>query len=83
MRSASGLSAGVRRELPDWILIVNAAHARRVLGEREALNTIARTGPWGRLRPLRALPQVPADPAVAVIRRERLGGLIHEYAQVA
>jgi hypothetical protein len=32
--------------------------------------------------PLRPLPD-PVDADVKVIRRDRLGGLIHEYAQVA
>jgi hypothetical protein len=32
---------------------------------------------------LRALPQAPADPTATVIRRDLLGGLIHEYAQIA
>ena len=32
--------------------------------------------------PLRALPD-PVDADVKVIRRDRLGGLLHEYAQVA
>jgi putative transposase len=74
----------IRRELLDRILIVNAAHAGRVLGEYEAhFNTHRPHRSLGQAAPLRALPSVPADPAVAVIRRDRLGGLIHEYAQVA
>ena len=74
----------VRRELLDRILIVNAAHAGRVLGEYEAhFNTHRPHRSLGQAAPLRALPSVPADPTVAVIRRDRLGGLIHEYAQVA
>jgi hypothetical protein len=32
--------------------------------------------------PLRALPG-PSDAAIKVTRRDRLGGLLHEYAQVA
>jgi putative transposase len=32
--------------------------------------------------PLRALPD-PVDADIKVIRRDRIGGLIHEYAQVA
>lgn len=74
----------VRRELLDRILIVNAGHARRVLREYEAHFHTHR--PHRSLRqaaPLRALPSVPADPTVAVIRRDRLGGLIHKYAHVA
>jgi len=74
----------IRRELLDRILIVNAAHARKVLGEYEDhFNTHRPHRSLGQAAPLRALPSVPADPTVAVIRRDRLGGLIHEYAQVA
>ena len=73
----------IRRELLDRILIVNAAHARKVLGEYEAhFNTHRPHRSLGQAAPLRALPSVPADPTAAVIRRDRLG-LIHEYAQVA
>ncbi|GAA3470469.1 hypothetical protein GCM10018965_050220 [Nonomuraea roseola] len=36
----------------------------------------------GQAAPLRALPD-PAEDDIKVIRRDRLGGLIHEYAQVA
>jgi hypothetical protein len=55
-----------------------------VLGEYEAhFNTHRPHWSLGQAAPLRALTQVPADPAVAVVRRDRLGGLIHEYAQVA
>jgi putative transposase len=74
----------VRRELLDRILIVTAAHARLVLGEYEAhFNTRRPHRSLGQAAPLRALASVPADPTAAVIRRDRLGGLIHEYAQVA
>jgi putative transposase len=65
------------------ILIVSAAHATRVLGEYEAhFNTPRPHGSLGQAAPLRALPSVPANPTTAVSRRDRLGGLIHEYAQV-
>jgi putative transposase len=74
----------VRRELLDRILILNAAHARRVLREYEThFNTHRPHRSLSQAAPLRALPSVPADPTAAVIRRDRLGGLIHEYAQVA
>ncbi|MEV5897579.1 hypothetical protein [Nonomuraea fuscirosea] len=36
----------------------------------------------GQAAPLRALPD-PVKDDIKVIRRDRLGGLIHEYAQVA
>ena len=74
----------IRRELLDRILIVNAAHARRVLREYEThFNSHRPHRSLGQAAPLRTLPQVPADPTSTVIRHDRLGGLIHEYAQVA
>nr|WP_281286339.1 integrase core domain-containing protein [Actinoallomurus bryophytorum] len=71
------------RELLDRILIVNGAHLRKVLTEYEDhFNT---------RRPHRALNQAgaprplpdPTDADIKVIRRDRLRGLIHEYAQFA
>jgi hypothetical protein len=41
------------------------------------------TAPLGQAAPLRPVPQLSADPAVQVGRRVSLGGVIHEYAQVA
>ena len=74
----------VRRELLDRILIVNAAHARSVLREYEVhFNTHRPHRSLSQAAPLRALPSVPADQTATVVRRDRLGGLIHEYAQVA
>jgi len=74
----------VRRELLDRILIVNTAHAAAVLHEYEDHFNSHR--PHRALRqaaPVRPLPQHPAGPGVRVLRHDRLGGLIHEYAQVA
>ncbi len=74
----------VRRELLDRILIVNAAHARTVLAEYEThFNTHRPHRALGQAGPLRPLPSVAADPTATVVRRDRLGGLLHEYAQVA
>ncbi|MGH3382115.1 MAG: integrase core domain-containing protein [Actinoallomurus sp.] len=73
----------VRRELLDRILIINAAHLRKVL--TEYVNHFNAHRPHRALNqasPLRALPG-PVDADIKVIRRDRLGGLIHEYAQVA
>jgi putative transposase len=73
----------VRRELLDRILIVNAAHLRKVLTEYESHFNASR--PHRALKqasPLRALPD-PVDADIKVIRRDRLGGLLHEYSQVA
>jgi putative transposase len=69
----------IRRELLDRILIVNAAHATSVLREYEAhFNPHRPHRSLSQAAPLRALPPVPADPTAAVIRSDRLGGLIHE-----
>jgi transposase InsO family protein len=77
-------AGSLRRELLDRILIVNTAHAKRVLCEYEThFNTHRPHRSLNQAAPLRALPPVPADPDATVTRHDRLGGLIHEYAQVA
>ncbi|GAA1686380.1 hypothetical protein GCM10009733_098820 [Nonomuraea maheshkhaliensis] len=74
---------GLRRELLDRILIVNARHLRRVLASCEThFNEHRPHRSLGQAAPLRALPD-PAEADMKVIRRDRLGGLIHGYAQVA
>jgi transposase InsO family protein len=76
--------ASARRECPDRMLITGERHLRLVLGEY-----IDR---YNSHRPHRALQQFPpAGPShppaigtnIQVLRRDRLGGLIREYAQVA
>jgi putative transposase len=73
-----------RRECLDRMLIAGERHLRLVLGEY--------TDHYNSHRPHRALHQSPPagrrhQPAlganVRVLRRDRLGGLIHEYSQVA
>jgi putative transposase len=74
----------VRRELLDRILIVNRRHLETVLAEYVAHFNDHR--PHRALRqaaPLRPLPQSASPPDLHLRRRDRLGGLIHEYAQVA
>jgi transposase InsO family protein len=74
---------GLRRELLDRILIVNARHLRRVLATYEThFNEHRPHRSLGQAAPLRALPDL-VEGDIKVIRRDRLGGLIHEYAQVA
>lgn len=74
----------LRRELLDRILIVNTAHARAVLGEYEAhFNPHRPHRALKQAAPLRPIPSGPAEPTATVVRRDRLGGLFHEYAQVA
>jgi putative transposase len=73
----------VRRELLDRILIVNARHLRKLLAQYEThFNTRRPHRALSQASPLRALPD-PVDADIKVIRRDRLGGLLHEYAQVA
>lgn len=73
----------LRREILDRMLIVNARHLRHVLAEYEThFNTHRPHRSLGHAAPLRALPQPDADDT-KIIRRDRLGGMIHEYAQVA
>jgi transposase InsO family protein len=73
----------VRREILDRTLIMNDRHLRKVLSEYE--DHFNRHRPHRALNqasPLRALPD-PIDADIKVTRRDRLGGLLHEYAQVA
>jgi putative transposase len=73
----------VRRELLDRILIVNARHLRKLLVEYETHFNMHRPHrALDQASPLRALPD-PVDADINVTRRDRLGGLLHEYAQVA
>jgi putative transposase len=73
----------VRAECLDWLLILNRRHLERVLrGYVEHYNTE---------RPHRALALRPPDPSSAakgaavgeIQRRDKLGGLIHEYYRAA
>jgi putative transposase len=76
----------VRAECLDWLLIVNRSHLERVLR--------VFAGHYNSHRPHRALNLKPPDPAARklqvmhsptnlVERRDRLGGLIHEYRLAA
>ena len=73
-----------RRECLDRMLITGERHLRLVLGEyadhyntHRPHRTLQQNPPAGRAHP-------PAEvTGMRVLRRDRLGGLIHEYAQVA
>jgi transposase InsO family protein len=74
----------IRRELLDRILIINQRHAAVVLREYQHHYNSHR--PHRTLRqaaPLRPLPQPTTSEANTVRRHDRLGGLLHEYQQVA
>jgi hypothetical protein len=70
-----------RAECLDRLLIVNEAHLRHVLA--------GYVGHYNRARPHRGLdqqtpmPHVPSEPNGVVMRRDVLGGLIHEYDREA
>jgi Integrase core domain len=73
----------VRRELLDQILIVNHRHLEHVLAEYIAhFNHHRPHRGLHQAAPLKPLPP-PTQPDLRLRRRDRLGGLIHEYAQVA
>ena len=73
-----------RRECLDRMLITGERHLRLVLGEyadhynpHRPHRTLQQNPPAGRAHP-------PAEvTGMCVLRRDRLSGLIHEYAQVA
>jgi putative transposase len=74
----------VRREVLDWMLVLGCRQRRSVLAEyadhddgHRPHRALGQAPPFG--------PGVPVVlvPAGRVVRRDRLGGLIHEYAQVA
>jgi putative transposase len=74
----------IRRELLDRILIVNQRHATAVLSEyQDHFNCHRPHRALGQAAPLRRLPEHhPAD-TCSIRRLDRLGGLLHEYQQVA
>jgi putative transposase len=74
----------VRRELLDRTLINNQRHAAAVLTEyAEHYNSHRPHRCLGQAAPLRPLPQPTTSETNTVRRRDRLGGLLHEYQQVA
>ena len=75
----------IRRELLDRILIINQRHAAAVLARvrRSTTTATGHTATLGQAAPLRPLPQPTTSETNTVRRRDRLGGLLHEYQQVA
>jgi putative transposase len=74
----------VRRELLDRMLLLGQRHLEAVLtGYVAHYNQHRPHRALGQAPPLGAVPEpAPAD-GVRVVRRDRVGGLIHEYAQAA
>jgi putative transposase len=74
----------IRRELLDRLLIINQRHAAAMLHEFERhYNNRRPHRTLGQAAPLRPLPQPTTKDPNTVQRRDRLGGLLHEYQQVA
>jgi hypothetical protein len=77
----------VRQECLDWVLIWGRRHLERVLDEYVRHDNDERPHRGLALRPPRGIDigVVPGGvtAAVSVGRRDRLGGLVHEYYQVA
>jgi putative transposase len=74
----------IRRELLDRLLIINQRHAAAVLREFQRHYNDHR--PHRSLRqaaPARALPHRAPTDIPKIKRHDRLGGLLHEYQQVA
>jgi len=72
----------VRRECLDWLLIAGERHLLHVL--REYVDHYNRARPHRSRRLLAPLARAqPVVPASMVIRRDRLGGLVHEYEAAA
>jgi hypothetical protein len=74
----------IRRELLDRLLITNRRHAAAVLQQyARHYNKHRPHRALGQAAPLRALPHRARTELRYIYRRDRLGGLIHEYRQVA
>ena len=74
----------VRRELLDRTLIIDPRHGATVLGEyQHHYHSHRPHRALGQAAPLRPLPQQTTSATTGVRRRDRLGGLLHEYQQVA
>jgi putative transposase len=72
----------VRRELLDRILILDRRHLEHVLAEYTTHFNQHRPRALRYAAPLKPLPP-PSQPGLCLRRYDRLGGLIHEYTQVA
>jgi len=73
----------VRAECLDWLLVLNRRHLERVL--RDYVDHYNRERPHRalELRPPTADARGESSPVGEICRRDRLGGLIHEYYQAA
>ena len=76
--------ANARRECTDRILITGPRHLRRALSEyADHYNTHRPHRALSQRPPVSKVAAAPANEKISVRRHDRLGGLIHEYSQVA
>ena len=76
--------ASARRECTDSILIAGRRHLHHILSEyADHYNTHRPHRALSQRPPDGKIPLAPAHDTIHVRRRDRLGGLIHEYSQVA
>ena len=76
--------SSARRECTDRILIAGRRHLHHALSEYvDHYNTHRPHRTLGQRAPGGKIPAALADDTIRVRRRDRLGGLIHEYSQVA
>ena len=74
----------IRRELLDRILIINQRHATAVLRQYQLhYNGHRPHRTLSQAAPLRPLPRRTTTEIHNILRRDRIGGLLHEYQQVA
>jgi putative transposase len=74
----------VRRELLDRLLIINQRHAEAVLQEfQRHYNDHRPHRSLGQAAPSRPLPHRAPNKTPKIQRHDRIGGLLHEYQQVA
>ena len=74
----------IRRELLDRLLIINQRHAAAVLREFQChYNDHRPHRRLGQAAPARPLPQSAPTDIRKIKRRDRVGGLLHEYQHVA
>ena len=71
-----------RRGCLDWLLVLGERQLERVLREYAEHHNAARPHRALQLRPPAPRGQ-PASTVGAIARRERLGGLVHEYERLA
>jgi putative transposase len=76
------IGSSLCRELLDQMLILNAHHLRRVIAEYEThFNTHRPHRSLAKL--LRSEHSLADTTDITIIRRDRIGGVIHEYMPVA